>query len=174
MNLLRQQAKKNRKFLPPDLEIRSFQDIEKYIQELLNIPINTTDELTTWLLKRSEFDSVIEEDKAWLYIHQSCHTGNKEYAEAFARFVRNIDQRYATVSHQLNVKINNFCSHNRYPAEFEVFVRNIRRQIELYNEANTILQSELEVEEQQYGSITGNMTIHYQRKDHTLQQAQNF
>jgi len=174
MNLLRQKAKENRKFLPPDLEIRSFRDIEKYIQELLHTTINTPDELATWLLKRSEFDSVIEEDKAWLYIYQSCHTGNKEYAEAFAKFVEDIDQRYAKVSQQLNVKINDFCSHNSYPEEYEVFVRNIRRQIELYNEENTILQSELEVEEQQYGAITGAMTIHYEGKDHTLQQAQNF
>ncbi len=174
MNLLRQKAKENRKFLSPDLEIKSFRDIEKYIQELLHTTINTPDELKTWLLKRSELDSVIEEDKAWLYIHQSCHTGNKEYAEAFAKFVQGINQRYATVSHQLNVKINDFCSHNSYPSEYEVFIRSIRRQIELYNEENTILQSELEVEEQQYGAITGIMTIHYEGRDHTLQQAQNF
>ncbi len=174
MNILRQKAKENRIFLPVDIEISSFKDIEKYIQDLLLAPLRSVDDLKKWLAKRSELDSVIEEDKAWLYIHQSCHTNNKEYAKAFADFVEEIDQRYAIHSHQLNTKINDYCSTNPYPPEFEVFIRSIRRQIEIFNEENTEILARLEVEEQKYGSITGAMTISYQGKEHTLQQAQNF
>lgn len=174
MNKLRQRAISQRKFLPIDLKIKSFQDIDQYITELLNKSINSIAELRNWLVKRSELDAVVEEDKAWLYIHQSCFTENKEYAEAFAKFVREVDEEYSKLSHRLNIKINEFCKSNSYPPEFEVFMRGVRRQIELYNEENIRIQTELEVEEQQYGSITGRMTIHYEGKEHTLQQAQNF
>ncbi len=174
MNKLRKKAKEKRNFLPVDLEIKKFKNIENYIQQLLDAPIDSSEELRNWLLKRSELDSVIEEDKAWLYIHQSCFTENTDYAKAFAKFVQEIDPRYATLSHQLDIKINDYCSSNCYPPEFEVFIRSMRRQIELFREENTKIQTDLEVEEQQYGSITGAMTIHYEGKEHTLQQAQNF
>ncbi|MBA7517647.1 hypothetical protein ES705_09701 [subsurface metagenome] len=174
MNILRQQAKEKRKFLPRNLKIKSFQNIKPYVEELLKASISSISDLKYWLLKKSELDSVIEEDKAWLYIKQSCYTDVKEYADTFADFVRNIDQQYAIVTHRLNEKLMDFCISNPYPPEYEVFIRGVKRQIELYNEKNTKLQAELEVEEQGYSAITGIMTVRYKGKDYTLQQAQNF
>lgn len=124
MNLLRRKAKEKRKFLSAKLEIRSFADIENYIQELISTPITSSDDLRIWLARRSELDSVIEEDKAWLYIQQSCHTNNKEYAESFANFIQEIDQQYAVVSDQLNNKLNDYCSSNNHPHEYEIFLYN--------------------------------------------------
>ena len=148
MNTLRQKAKEKRKFLPSDLEIKNFKDIEDYLQQLLDFPIDSTEGLKSWLLMRSELDSVIEEDKAWLYIRQSCYTDNKEYAKAFAEFVQEIDQRYTSLSHQLDIKINDYCASNSYPPEYEIFVRSMRRQIELFREENVKIQTELEVEDE--------------------------
>jgi oligoendopeptidase F len=174
MNKIRKQARENRRFLPPGLEIRNFQDIERYIKELTEEPVGSANALKNWLLKRSELESVLEEDKAWLYINQSCHTDNETHAKAFSGFVREIDQQYARFSHRLNLKLYDYCLHSLYPPEYDIFVRAVRREIELYREENIPLMTELEVEEQKYGSIAGAMTIVYDGKEHTLQQAQNF
>ena len=174
MNAVREQARKKRKFLPPDLSITGWTDVEPYAFQLRDARLSSPDELKLWLARRSELDAVIAEDKAWLYIRQSCHTDNEEYARTFAAFVQDVEEPYSLLSNELNKKLLAYCKNHTYPKEYEIFIRNIRRQTEIFREENVKLLSELEVEEQQYGSITGAMTISYDGKELTLQQAQNY
>lgn len=174
MNQIREKANAQRLFLSKELVIRSWLDIESYVNQLIQSSIHTEEELQTWLTRRSELDAVIEEDKAWLYILQSCHTHNKKYSKAFAQFVSEVEEPFTKASNQLNQKLLDYCKENDYPEHFEIFIRSMRKQTEIFREENVKLQAELEVEEQEYGSLTGSMTINYQQEDITLQQAQNY
>ncbi len=173
MNHYREKVKRNRKFIPSDLKIEKWSDLSKYTRQLSETTLLTSDNLESWLLLRSELDSILEEEKAWLYIQQSCHTNNSEYADAFNDFVREIDEKYAHLMNSLNQKLIDFCKQNSYPVEYEIFIRGIRKQTEIFREENVKLLSELEIEEQKYGAVTGAMTVKYKDEEITLQQAQN-
>lgn len=173
MNKLLKSARHKRSFLPANLNISSWTDIEPFADQLLKFPVISVDDLKKWLRQRSEFDAVLEEEKAWLFINQSCHTGNKEYAESFNHFVTDIDQKYSIISNELDKKLISFCENNTYPEDYEIFIRYIRLKLKIFSEANVRLLSEMEVEEQKYGAVTGSMMVNYNDEEITLQQAQN-
>lgn len=173
MSRIRKEAKNKRKFLPVDLEINNWKDIEPYAIQLLDFLLNTVPDLTIWLNKRSEFDSFMEEEKAWLYIRQSCHTDNEEYVRAFVTFVKEIDEPFALLTNKLNNKFLTFCNSHTYPKEYDIFLRGVRRQTEIFCEENIQLLADLEIEEQKYSAIIGAMTIQFENKEMTLQHAQN-
>jgi oligoendopeptidase F len=173
MNRIREQAVSQRKFLSKQLIVRSWKDVEPYFLELLAMPIADAVELDGWLSRRSELDSVLEEEKAWLFIRQSCHTDNAEYARAFSDYIGDIEEQYSLVTHRLNQKLLSICHTVTCPDRYEIFIRTIRKQTEIFREKNVKIQTELEIEEQQYGAITGSMTIIVSGKELTLQQAQN-
>lgn len=173
MNRIRNKAKAKREFLPQELLIRSWSDVEIFLNQLENTSLDTEDDLHTWLKKRSELDAVIEEDKAWLYINQSCHTDKPEHAKAFAKFINEVEEHYSIADNRLNQKLLDYCEKSSYPDSYEIFIRSIRKQTEIFREENVALQSELELEEQQYGTLTGAMTVIVQDEEITLQAAQN-
>ena len=67
-----------RKFLPEDFKVTDWQNLEPYFKELLDRPINSTQDLQTWLQNISELEAVIGEDAAWRQIRMTCDTENKE------------------------------------------------------------------------------------------------
>ncbi|MBN1951483.1 MAG: M3 family oligoendopeptidase [Bacteroidales bacterium] len=174
MNRIRAKAAENRSFLPKDLILLTWGDIEPYVTELQEASLDTEDDLHSWLKKRSELDAVIEEDKAWLYIRQSCHTDNPEYASAFGKFLSEVEEPYAIAGNQLDKKLLAYCSHSPYPDKYEIFLRNMRMQTEIFRTENVSIQARLEAEEQQYGTLTGAMTVTLDGKELTLQGAQNY
>ena len=58
--------------------------------------------------------------------------------------------------------------------KYFTYVRNIKKSIELFREENIPLQAELAVLQQQYGQITGAMTVEVNGEQFTLQQAGKF
>jgi oligoendopeptidase F len=53
-------------------------------------------------------------------------------------------------------------------------MRNVRKSIDLFREANIPIQAELSVMQQQYGQIAGRMTVEVKGQEYTLQQASKF
>jgi oligoendopeptidase F len=60
------------------------------------------------------------------------------------------------------------------PNKYFTYLRNIKKNIELFREENIPLNSELSVMAQQYGVIAGKMTVQVNNKEYTLQQAAKF
>ncbi|HMX36811.1 MAG TPA: M3 family oligoendopeptidase, partial [Ferruginibacter sp.] len=60
------------------------------------------------------------------------------------------------------------------PVKYHTYLRNIRKNIELFREENIPLQAELAVMQQQYGAVAGKMTVTVEGKEYTLQQAAKF
>src|SRR4029079_3534628 len=54
------------------------------------------------------------------------------------------------------------------------YCRNIKKKIDLFREENIPLQAEIAVLAQQYGVISGKMSIEVQGREYTLQQASKF
>ena len=104
--ITREQAKQKRRFLPAGLCLDHWKAVQPFAGQLLELPIACESDLKSWLRMRSELESALEEEKAWLYIHQSCKTDNEENSRAFSDFVQRVYEPYALIRHQLDEKLS--------------------------------------------------------------------
>jgi oligoendopeptidase F len=139
---------------------------------LQQMPLTDADALREFLRRRSELDSVVSEELAWRYIRMNCDTGNEEYSRAFEFFIREIEPLLAPVSDALNHKVLScpFVS-ELTGAGFPILFRHLKRSTELFREENIPLLTEISSLQQDYGKITGALSVTHHNKPLTLQQA---
>ncbi|HEX2534551.1 MAG TPA: M3 family metallopeptidase, partial [Chitinophagaceae bacterium] len=164
-----------RTFLPEDFAVTDWAGLEPYFQDLLDRPIGSVADLERWLKDMSELEAVIGEDAAWRQIRMTCDTENKELEEAFNYFVMEIQPKIQPYADKLNRKlVENEYVQQLDQKQFHTYLRNVRKSIELFRQENIPLQAESAVLAQQYGIITGKMTVEVDGKEYTLQQAAKF
>ncbi len=164
-----------RNYLPRDFQITDWESLEPFLKELLDREINNKEDLEKWLQDVSELEAVIGEDAAWRQIKMTCDTENKEIEDAFTFFVTQIQPKIQPYSDKLNKKlIENDYTKQLEGDAYEVYLRNVRKNIELFREQNIPLQAEATVIAQQYGVISGKMTVEVEGREYTLQQAAKF
>ncbi|MHA4896639.1 M3 family oligoendopeptidase [Pedobacter sp. PWIIR3] len=166
--------KKKRNYIPQELEIK-WEKLEPILEELMDRSIANVHELEQWLRDKSELEAALEEDFAWRYIKMSCDTTNEALVQDFQYFATEIDPKLSPLSNKLNQKFNDSpfideLDHDKY----FVFIRAVRKAIELYREENVELLTKLQVTQQRYQSITGSMSVVINEQEYTLEQAANF
>jgi len=164
-----------RSFLPDNFVISDWESLAPYFTALEQRTIDSVRELEQWLRDASELEAVISEDVCWRQIKMTCDTENKALEESFNYFMRELQPRIQPWSDKLNRKLLASTFVDQLPvATYATFLRNIRKQIDLYREVNVPIQSEISVLQQQFGVIAGKMTIIVQEQEYTLQQAAKF
>lgn len=164
-----------RNYLPKNFKLTNWEILEPYLKELLERPIHSKEDLEKWLQDVSEAEAVIGEDAAWRQIRMTCDTENKELEKAFTYFVMEIQPRIQPYSDKLNRKlIENEYTNQLTGEEYKVYLRNVKKNIELFREENIPLQADIAVLAQQYGVISGKMSIEVDGQEYTLQQAAKF
>jgi oligoendopeptidase F len=166
--------KKKRNYIPQQLEIK-WETLEPLLNELLSREIFSVQELEQWLKDKSELEAALEEDFAWRYIKMSCDTTNEDLVKDFQYFATEIEPKISPVANRLNQKFNDSpfideLDHDKY----FVFIRGIKKAIELYRDENVALLTNLQVAQQKYQSITGSMSVIINEQEYTLEQAANF
>src|ERR1700710_2417411 len=142
--------KKTRKYIPETLEI-NWENLEPLFKELTERPINSVEELENWLRDRSELEAALEEDFAWRYIRMTCDTNNEELLQSFQYFATEIEPKTAPYSNELNKKLVNSDYANELSEEkFFIYLRGVRKSLELFREENIPVQTEIQVEAQKY------------------------
>ncbi len=164
-----------RHFLPNDFTISDWKSLEPYFKDLLEREVGSKSDLERWLQDASELEAVVSEEANWRQIRMTCDTENKELEKAFTFFVMEIQPHIQSYADKLNRKLveNPFVSELDQEKYF-TYLRNIKKNIELFREENIPLNSELSVLAQQYGVISGKMTVQVEGKEYTLQQAAKF
>jgi oligoendopeptidase F len=162
---------KERKYISAQLEIK-WETLEPFYQELSNRPINSVEELEHWLHDRSELEAALEEDFAWRYIRMTCDTTSEELLQQFQYFATDIEPKIAPYNNQLNQKL----ADSEYVSQLDekkyfIYLRSIKKSLELFREDNIPVQTEIQVEQQKYQSITGAMSVTIGDKEFTLEQA---
>lgn len=175
MNYTADIKKLPRHFVPQNFVVTDWQSLEPFFKELLERKIENKEELEKWLKDQSELEAVINEDACWRQIKMTCDTENKELEEAFTFFCMEIQPKIQPYADALNKKLVNLPLAKELDADkYFTYLRNINKSIELFRETNIPLQAELAVMQQQYGAISGKMTVMVQGKEYTLQQAAKF
>jgi oligoendopeptidase F len=162
-----------RKFLPEDFKVTSWDDLKPYFDTLLERELSSAEDLKKWFRDRSELESVISEDLAWRYIRMTCYTENQEYRNHYQDFIENIQPKIAPVSDRLNRKAADspFLSEVAQLPGYDIMIRNLKKDIEIFREENVPLFTAINTETQKYGQISGAMTVEVDGKELTLQQA---
>lgn len=164
-----------RHYLPADFELTDWDSIAPFFTELEGRVLSSVAELEQWLRDVSELESVISEDACWRQIRMTCDTENKALEEAFNFFMLEIQPKIQPWSDRLNRKLMD-CP---FTASLDTntyftFLRSIRKQIDLFNEANIPVIAGLNVLQQQFGVIAGKMSVTVKGQEYTLQQAALF
>jgi oligoendopeptidase F len=166
--------KKTRTYIPASLDIK-WETLEPFYKELLDRPINSVEELEKWLRDKSELEAALEEDFAWRYIRMTCDTTSEELLQKFQYFATEIEPKIAPFSNELNKKLVASPYVDQLDGEkYFVFLRAVKKALELFREENIPVQTEIQVEQQKYQSTTGAMSVHIDDKEFTLEQASVF
>ncbi len=149
-----------RHFLPDDFSFDSWEDLQPLFDDLRDRPINSAAALRQWFMDRSELESFLAENFAWRYIRMTCDTTDEALTRDFTFFVENIQPDLTTYGNELDKKAVASPYLNELRDEgFDITVRGLRRQIELFREENIPLNTRLQTLEQEYGAIVGAMTV---------------
>lgn len=164
-----------RHFLPEEYKLSDWASIEPYFINLAGRQLNNTAELEQWMKDVSELEAVIGEDAAWRQIKMTLDTTNKVYEEAFTYFCMEIEPKMKPYFFELNKKLlESPYTKDLDKAVYFPYLRAVENAVQLYREENVPLEAEMSVLAQQYGAISGKMTVEHDGKEYTLQQAAKF
>ena len=164
-----------RHFIPQDFVLTTWENLEPYFKNLLERDINNKQDLEKWLQDMSEAEAIISEDACWRQIKMTCDTTDKNLEDAFTFFCMEIQPKLQPYADALNKKlIASPFLHELNQAKFFTYLRSVKKNIDLFREENIPLQAELSVQQQQYGTIAGKMTVEVNGQEYTLQQAAKF
>lgn len=175
MNYSADIKKLSRHFLPENFTVTAWEDLEPHFKNLLDRAIDSREKLEQWLKDISELDAVISEDACWRQIKMTCDTENKELENAFAFFMMEIQPKAQPYADKLNKKLID-CPFTKEldQQKYFTYLRSVKKNIDLFREENIPLMAELNVMQQQFGVISGKMSVEVNGKEYTLQQASKF
>ncbi|MEO7446131.1 MAG: M3 family oligoendopeptidase [Ferruginibacter sp.] len=166
---------KPRTFLPKDFMLTDWASAEPFFKQLMEREIITTEELKKFLADQSELEAAVSENACWRQIKMTCDTENKILEEDFNNFCLHIQPHIQPYMDSLNKKLVNHPLLETLDEEtYHTYLRNVRKSIELFRDENIPIQAEIAVLQQQFGQISGAMTISVEGKEYTLQQASKF
>jgi oligoendopeptidase F len=164
-----------RKFLPESFAIGDWGNLEPYFKLLDEKTITSLSDLEQWLKESSELEAAISEDACWRQIKMTCDTENKDLEQSFTFFMMEIQPKIQPYADKLNKKLMD-CPFTKEldQKKYFTYLRNVKKNIELFREENIPLNAELSVMQQQFGVISGKMMVEVNGQEYTLQQAAKF
>jgi oligoendopeptidase F len=164
-----------RHFLPESFTVINWESLAPYFTNLEERNIDTLPALEQWMKDSSELEAVISEDACWRQIKMTCDTENKELEEAFTFFMMEIQPKIQPYSDKLNKKLLASPALPQLDQQkYFTYLRNVKKNIDLFREVNIPINAELNVMQQQFGVISGKMTVEVNGQEYTLQQAAKF
>lgn len=162
-----------RSFLNESFSITDWDTVKPYFDDLLGRDVSTEKNLHQWFLDRSELEAVLSEEGAWRYIRMTCDTTNDELRKAYHFFVQEIQPKVAPYADKLNKKAMESPALPAFLNKpgYNIMLREIKKEIEIFRDENIPLFTELQTRAQEYGQISGAMTVNLKGEEITLQQA---
>jgi len=157
-----------------DIELNSWDSIKPLFDELLDRQPVSPDQLISWLKDRSKLEGFLQEEMGWRYIHQTCDTRNEEYRIRLEFFINEIEPKLSEVNDLLNKCLLQSPFLSQLPEEgYAVMIRGVKKSVEMFRKENIPLQTELQLLGNEYGRITGAMTVEIEGEEMTFQKAAN-
>lgn len=170
-DLVKESREFPRQFLEPDTNLGDWNAIEPYFRKLLDAPVETLEQLQTWLDNLSELSAAIGQESSLRYIRMTCNTDDSSLEAAYLHYVQEILPRSEPLFFELNNKFLQSPALNELSAErFDVYIRNRRNEVELFRQENIELQTEDDTLAQQYQKLCGEQTAEFDGQEKTIPQ----
>lgn len=167
--------RKKRRFLPEDFSVNKWDAIRPYYQDLLRREIGDEEALREWFQDRSELESVLAEDLGWRYIRMTIDTADAQRRKSFNQFISQIQPNIAPEANKLNQKVLESELLEKLRQEgYPILARTLRTEFEIFREENVPLNTQMQTLQQEFGAISGAMTVEVDGKELTLQQAADY
>jgi oligoendopeptidase F len=164
-----------RQFVPADAVLTDAEVVTGMYEQLLGRAVETAEQLEGFVLGRSELEAALAQVQSVLYIRMTCQTDDAARAAAYQNYIETVqpvcqpladklDRKYVAAVDQLGVEGN----------RYDVYIRSIRSDIEIYRDENVPLQTEDALLSQQYQSVTGAMQVPFEGKEYTMPQMRTF
>ena len=161
-----------RKFVAENLIIDSWNKLKFLFDNLAERKISSATELEQWILDRSELETVLAEEGNWHYIKNKIDTTNKELAEQFLFWIKEILPNTSPYEHKLNLKlVESPYLKELDQGKYRIYLRSVKKQIEIFREENIPLYTTMYEKEQKYGAITAKISIEVDGEKLTMQKA---
>ncbi|HUG69994.1 MAG TPA: M3 family oligoendopeptidase [Pirellulaceae bacterium] len=161
--------------MPSDLDATLWENVEGLYKALLDRELKDSGCLEQLLLDRSELDAAVYEARVNLSIRMRCHTDDKHAKSSFLAFIEHVMPRFEQAGFELDRKIvGSPHAANLDGARYEVLLRNLRADIEIFREENIALQIEEKKLDQQFQQTSGAMTVAIWGEERTLPEMVRF
>ncbi len=162
-------------FVPADLDASRWENLDPLYRALLDRPLNCDGCLQRLLLDRSELDAAASEAHTNLYTHMTCHTLDERAKAAYLDFVENVEPMLKKVGFELDRRIvQSPHAANLDDRRYEVLLRDLKTDVEIFREANIPLQTEETKLDQQFDEISGAMMVDFRGEERTLPRMAKF
>ncbi len=161
-------------FIPEDFDASSWENIEPYVDDLIQRNLSCSSCLEKLISDSSNLAEHISETGALLYIGMTCDTENETKKNDFLNFVENVRPKLSKFSDKLNRRIAEHPSVGNLPDRYDLMIRGIKSDIDIFREENIPLgveQTKLVTKAQ---GITGGMTVEFEGEERTFPEMKAF
>ena len=161
-------------FVPDGFDATIWENIEPLTNDLMERQLSCSSCIEGLISDSSELAEHISETGALLYIGMTCDTESEEKKESFLDFMSNIRPKLSEFSDALNRRIVNHSSVDDLPSRYDLMLRGMRTDVEIFRKANIPLgvrQTELVTKAQ---TINGAMTVEFEGQEMTFPQMSKY
>ncbi len=164
-----------KQYLNSAFKINSYSDISKYLEEILNRTVSSSEELVTLISDYGALVEAFQEDYGWAYVNMTRDTQNAEYRERFSLFNDVISPEVQKISFEINKKI----VHSKYAgslknSKWDLLLKRLSESIELFREENIPLGTEISNLAVKYQGKIGGAMIEFRKEEYTQSQMMKF
>ncbi|MEO1534767.1 MAG: M3 family metallopeptidase, partial [Planctomycetota bacterium] len=158
-------------FIPAEFNAGDLDALKTKLNDLLERDVQTAAAFETWLVHRSELDAAFSESAALLYIAMTCNTDDERAAQAYTKFIETIPPAIKPIVFELDRKQKELHESTGLDSgRYEVMARDTITDVDLFDERNIPLETELAKLDQKYDTISGAMTVTFDGEEKTLPQ----
>lgn len=144
----------------------SWSQIQPYFDELQNRSINA-DNVIEWLEDRALISQMIVESYSRLYVATTVDTTDEEAEKRFLNFIETIIPEMRVADQKLKEKL---LESGLQPQGFDIALRNIRTEAELFRDENVPLFTEEDKLRTEYDKIIAAQTVEWEGEERTVPQ----
>lgn len=151
---------------------QTWEDVEPTFTQLLHRPIHSVQDLSTWITERSDLEAQLGETISWAYIQLSADNQSQSANQRYQYVIQEILPKLDPLDQALNKKLVESPYLNQLDARrYEIYLRNIQASVDLFQEENVALNTDVQLKTKEYARIFSQMMIGMDGKQMTLQQA---
>jgi oligoendopeptidase F len=153
---------------PHEFMLWKWSQIKPYVEDLEKRPLSVTS-LDEWVMDWSDLNRMISEMFARLWVATTLHTADSEVKQRFNEF---LDETFTPALSANQVLKHKLLASGLQPNGFEIPLRNMRVEAEIYRESNLPLLNEEKKLINEYDEVVGAQTVEWEGREVTTTQLQ--